>query len=86
MKSIAPIIFMLMICTAPAVAGEPWSKGEISLEATFLTLQYIDYKQTLFIAANDEYTENCIFLGKHPSEKQVNIYFLTTALVICSAF
>ncbi len=55
MKNIAFIIFMLLFCSAPAVAGEPWSKGEVALEATFLTLQYIDYKQTQFIAANDEY-------------------------------
>ncbi len=74
------IILMLLICSAPAIAGEPWSKGEVALEVVYQTLQFIDYNQTLSIAADDEYTENNIFLGKNPQEEYIHAYFLATAL------
>ncbi len=62
------------------MAGERWSKDEVALEAVYQTLQFIDYRQTLSIAEDDEYTENNIFLGKNPQDEYIHAYFLAAAL------
>jgi hypothetical protein len=71
---------MLLIYSAPALAGQDWSKDEVTLEVVFLTLQFIDYKQTLAIAEDDDYYETNIFLGEDPQEEAIHAWFALTAL------
>ena len=48
-----------------------------------MIVQGIDWRQTLYIAKNKAYTELNPLLGRHPSIRAINTYFvLTTALIL----
>lgn len=51
------------------------------MEALYLALHGLDWAQTREIAANpDKYHERNPILGKHPSQAEVNRYFMLTGL------
>lgn len=63
-----------------AIAAE-WTKADVLLEATYLSLHVIDWRQTRYIAKNpDKYHETNFLLGDHPSSQCVDAYFLLTGL------
>lgn len=68
------MVFAVACCTG-AHAGD-WSKADTNLEAVFLTLGALDWLQTREVIKHpDRYSERNIFLGKHPSNADVNVWF-----------
>ncbi|MBI5057010.1 MAG: hypothetical protein HZB61_10390 [Nitrospirae bacterium] len=71
---------LLLFCSSAAQAGE-WDKKDITLEVTYQAINLIDYGQTTFIVKNsDRYYERNRMLGQHPSQQNVNVYFVVMAL------
>ena len=77
------IIFILMLLPMVAQADE-WSKKDIGLEAAYLGVWAMDWKQTQMIARNpDRFYEANMYkvIGRNPSVNHVNQYFLAGALL-----
>lgn len=84
MKTI--IMALLLAIAAPVHAADPWSKSDITREAVYLVLHTIDWKQTRYASEHpDRFVEQNPILGERPSEKRIDTYFLTTALLHVSA-
>ena len=78
MKTI--IIALLLMCN-PAFAFDEWTKGDSYAEAAYLTLQYIDWKQSREIQKHPEkYQENNFILGKHPTQAEADRYNIIAAV------
>lgn len=59
----------------------PWSKGDVAREAVFLATEYVDWRQTRYIAKHPErYTEINPILGEHPSADEVDRLFVATTV------
>jgi len=55
---------------------DPWTKEQVLLQGTSLSLNVIDWGQTLDIVDRpDEYYETNPILGKYPDRGEVNRYF-----------
>lgn len=66
--------------STPAVAGD-WSAEDTKWQAAYIALHVADWGQTRDIAAKrDRYFEQNPVLGKHPSVKRVDSYFLATSI------
>lgn len=78
------ISIALAILTPPAAiyAQNKITKTDIALEAVWLGLHFVDYKQTQnIVSRRDEgYYETNFILGKHPSHGEVNIYFAISTI------
>jgi hypothetical protein len=73
--------FNFLIAT-PSYAFDPWSKEDVALEAAFLTVDFLDWGQTRYIAKHpDKFHEHNLVLGRHPEVQKVDMYFLSTALL-----
>lgn len=72
-------LIVSLLLLAPAHAAESWDKTEVALFATALTLDYVDYRQTIEITRSDYYETNP-FLGKQPSEVHVRNHFILGAV------
>ena len=60
---------------------DPWTKDQMLLQGTSLTLNIIDWGQTLDIVDKPgEYYETNPILGDHPSRAEVNRYFAASML------
>lgn len=73
---------LLMIFPGPAAAFDPWMPRDTVLQSAFLTLMWIDYKQTLDISTGKypDVTESNLVLGKQATRREVTRYFALTAL------
>lgn len=70
---------LLFLLTLPLPAQ--WTRSDTLTEAGYLTLHCADWAQTLQIAdSGGRWTEQNVFLGRHPSRGKVNAYFAGTAL------
>ncbi len=69
----------ISLLTPVSSFGEKWDTTEIALYATALTLDYVDYRQTIEIVRSDYYETNPI-LGKYPSESRVRNHFILSAI------
>lgn len=60
-----------------------WDKTDTTMQILFLSALSIDHKQTREIPGNP-YHEECgwakNWIGRHPSKKKVDLYFLTSAV------
>jgi hypothetical protein len=72
-------ILALFLISSPAFADE-WSREDTYREAAYLTLHTLDWAQTREIARNPAYYEQNMYLGKHPTVRQVDRYFAAMAL------
>lgn len=83
MKKLIVIFTMLLsACGSSCFAFDEWSKQDIILQGTFLSLMTVDWLQTRTIAKNTtKYYENNPILSRHPSTAKVDIYFATSALL-----
>ncbi len=73
-------ILMLLFIAGPGYGwkfAEDWSTQDTVLQGAFTIVTIIDWGQTRHIATHpDEFYETNKFLGKHPSLKKINIYFI----------
>ena len=83
MKTKLLLLLAIVVFTpTTSLAADSWSTQDKALQATTLTLKFIDWRQTRYIAKNpDDYYEMNPILGKHPSTTEVDIYFATTAIL-----
>jgi hypothetical protein len=57
--------------------AEPWDTTDKVLGTAAVATIIVDWGQTRYIAKHpDQYDENNIILGKHPSVEKVNAYFV----------
>ena len=82
-------LLLPLLALSPLKAGDPWTNGEIAIEAVFQTLVYIDWRQTssfhlsTYTDANGvEHSvgERNMMLGAHPKQSVINAACLLTAL------
>ena len=73
MKLIIILVVVLSGCSYP---GEKWTKTNYALHGVMTTTMAADWLQTKEIARNDRWHEKNKILGKHPNQKEVNLYFL----------
>ena len=81
MKKIIYILMLFSLSITPAIGSE-WSKQDTYRELAWTAILALDYKQTLTIV-NDpsKYEEYNPLLGKHPSQRKVEIYFASCAII-----
>jgi hypothetical protein len=72
------LLLLLLFCST--AYADDWSRADTYREATYLTLHTIDWAQTREIARNPNYYEQNMYLGKHPSIREVDRYFAAMAL------
>ncbi len=74
------ILIILFLIGASEVNASEWTKDDTKWESAYLVTHIIDWGQTLDIASNNKYRETNIFLGRNPTEDEVNRYFLLTGV------
>jgi len=72
-------LFVFVFCSN-CYAADEWTKTDKALLGASLGLRTIDYLQTKEIARNPNYHETNPCLGRHPTQGQVDTYFLATAI------
>lgn len=81
LKSFFLIISFLLIPNI-TLSADKWSAQDKILEGTYQVLHFMDWRQTRYIAKNpDDYYEMNPILGRHPSTTEVDVYFVSTALL-----
>lgn len=86
MKTIISAL-LLVLMSSSAMATDPWSKTDVALGTTAMTLNVVDWRQTVYIARNPERYDEAVnwMLPKHPSQDQVHLYFALRAAVVLTA-
>ena len=75
------ILIILLIYVYPAISQQIQKYGEFMLGQTIYTiLHYIDYRQTLYTTKSGYYELNPI-LGRKPTKKKINTYFISSYLL-----
>lgn len=75
------ILGILGLCSGPVYA-QGWTDNDTKVEAAYLVLHAIDWSQTRYIAAHpQELHETNQILGEHPSDAEVNRYFILAGLL-----
>lgn len=69
------IFIIILLCVPISVSAEQWKKTDQMLFGSFLVLEYIDYRQTHSLVADDDFYETNLILGKDPSKSEIDIYF-----------
>ncbi len=79
------LIALIIVFSAPAasMSADEWSDRDKFLELFSTALRAADWRQTVTISKNpDMYYEKINpILGRHPSTTDVNMWFLTTAII-----
>ncbi len=77
----------ILLVATTVEAAEPWSRADLALGATALTLSAVDWRQTVHIARNpDKFSEGANWmLPEHPSEDQVHLYFALRTVAVFTA-
>lgn len=74
-------ILLILLLTTPVLALDKWDKTDIALESIVLSLQLIDWRQTIHISDNPTYLyEKNPLLSRHPSNREVNLIFAAAAI------
>lgn len=84
--TICIILFVVVLLPSTSFSApfvfDAWDKQDIGLEATYLVLHFVDWRQTLSIVDQpDKYHEVNPLLGRHPSRNTVNFYMIGTSLI-----
>jgi len=81
MKRIVGIIGIILALATPINAGD-WMREDTYRELAWTALLAVDYMQTRTIVQNpDKYFEYNPIIGKHPSQKNVDIYMASCAII-----
>ena len=66
--------------------SDDWTKADVYRESAYFILHVADWRQTLYISKHpDEFFEKNPILGAHPSDSEVNRYFIATGLLHVAA-
>ena len=84
MKKIIILAVALFIClglSSSSKSVDKWTSQDTIWEVTTLAVKTLDWSQTRYIAANKErYYEVNPLIGQHPSDSEVNRYFIVTSI------
>ena len=76
------ILFCLLLLSSNCFATDKWSDDDIYREVAYQTIWVIDWGQTLNIAKHPQSLyETNQWLGKHPTEFEVNRYFVVNGII-----
>lgn len=79
------LFLALLFVSLPVVADE-WTSADTYRESTYLVLHTLDWRQTQYIAKHPEkLVEFNPVIGTHPSDSEVNRYFIATGLLHVAA-
>ena len=78
-------LLILILILSFACAHDPWTKADTARHAAYTTLHVIDWQQTKENASKAEYYELNPILGKYPSQREVDVYFLGTWIGMTTA-
>lgn len=76
------ILFFLLVFTSNVYADE-WTQTNTNLEIAYQALNYIDYRQTTYVAQHPESyyeSESAWIIGKHPTVNAVQNYMLLSGI------
>lgn len=73
------IIIILLFIPSVLYADE-WTYADITMEVLYTGLLVADWNQTLQIKDHDNLYEANKFLGKHPGDNEINLYFAVTLI------
>lgn len=77
MKKPALSLLFILFFTMDSFPQDPWTLQDTILQGAFTAVTVIDWLQTRQVAKNpSRYEENNKFLGKHPTMREVNSYFV----------
>lgn len=79
MKSVALVFVLLLGMYTVASAGAPWKQEEAVRELGWFVLHVADWKQTRYAAKSTEYWEVNPILGRDPTLREVDRFFIVTA-------
>lgn len=68
-------VALAFLLTLPAIAQDPWSKGDCAWEAANAAVAVADWGQTLSIQSKAGCWEQNPMIGRHPTRGHVNRYF-----------
>ena len=71
-------IFILFLFAPVLAHADEWTRADTTMQILYSGVHIADWNQTLQIIKSDKYEESNIILGRHPSEDQANLYFITT--------
>jgi hypothetical protein len=75
------LVGMMLICSAPAYAGDKWDSTDLSLLAASTALFVVDWQQTRYVARNpDKYAELNPLMGRHPNNQTIDLTMAGTFL------
>jgi len=72
---------LLFFNVQAAQAADPWKTGDKVIYGIYLSALAVDYSQTSYFLEKTNYEESNPLLGKHPSQGQVNFYFISAAII-----
>ncbi len=83
MKRVWLVIVIWMMMVMPCAAWpDKWTTEDTVWQAVTLTLKTVDWMQTRYIAAHpDKFYEINPLMSRHPSDSEVNGYFIGTTLL-----
>lgn len=70
--------YLLLLLLSFNVYGADWSSADTKREVSWQVINFIDYRQTSNIS--EPHYEQNPFLGKHPSQGEIDKYFAVSAL------
>jgi len=78
----ALLIFLILLSSGCSHLKNPdlWSTADKVLLGTAMTFKTLDYLQTKEFNDDDNYYETNRYLGRHPSDNEIDLYFGITAL------
>lgn len=74
-------MMIILILTSSAGYADDWNREDAAMQILYSAYHIGDWNQTLQIPADNNYEEANIFLGRNPSEDQINGYFAGTLLM-----
>ena len=77
MRLIAITVLFIISVSTPSRAFDTWDRTEKGLLIASTVAMVVDWRQTVYIANHPgRYWECNPILGRHPSEREVNLYFV----------
>lgn len=70
------LVFLLLL--GSGCAHDPWTKEDTARHVGYTVLHVIDWRQTKEIAGDPEHYELNFVLGKYPTQKEVDVWFIGT--------
>jgi len=75
------LVFVFLLFSSSCFAADSWTDGDTNREYAYLALHTADWLQTRQISKHPErWGESNLILGKHPSTRNVDVYFALAGL------